>query len=585
MKDYNVKPHMKPKKKPDTKHETGPEANAKPDLREVIRKHALENARRFNGKASPGAVIGKAISEMPELKQNMKGLAREVSLILRQVNALGAEKQTELLMEIAPELFEKKERKERDIFEFIGLGEKEKVVTAFPPEPSKYPHIGHAKAIMLNYELAKRHNGEFVLRFEDTNPRLAKKEFYEIHADNYAWLGISPDRTDYASDHMKEFYSYAEELIMKDQAYVCSCPREDVKLSRERGIACECRDMGPEESKKRFKEMETAEEGVYILRLKIDLTHRNSTMRDPTIMRIIDAKHTRTGAKYRLWPNYDFENAVMDAIEGITHRLRSKEFEMRNELQRHIQSLLGFGETRIFEFARFNMEGVESSGRIIREKIDNGELTGWDDPSLTTLVALRRRGFVPEAIKSFVLSTGITKAEATLTWDDLIAQNKRILDRECNRYFFIDDPARIKIKNAPRLELNLRLHPDFRERGSRSYTTGEDFYIAKKDADRLEEGKIYRLMDCLNFRKKGDAFNFVSAELEDYKKEGKGMLHWLPVQDSLVKTEVLMPDHSLRKGLAGPLVAGLDVGAIVQFERFGFCRLDDKNRMRFWFTH
>ena len=138
------------------------------------------------------------------------------------------------------------------------------------------------------------------------------------------------------------------------------------------------------------------------------MQHENTTMRDPVLLRVINHKHPRQGNKYRVWPTYDFENAVMDGVEGVTHRLRTKEFELRNELHRHLQTILGFKKTKIYEFARFNLEGVESSGRIIRELIKEKKLIGWDDPSLTTIVALKRRGFVPEAIKNFILSTGIT---------------------------------------------------------------------------------------------------------------------------------------------------------------------------------
>src|SRR3989338_3511208 len=352
-------------------------------LKQTITKYALQNAVKFNGKSNAGAVIGKVFAEMPELKEKAKEVSREAAKIVSEVNKLGMEKQEKKLEELAPELLEKKEKpEEKDIFAFLNIREGQKVVTAFPPEPSKYPHIGHAKAIIMNYELAKRHNGQFILRFEDTNPELAQEEFYRIHLDNYRWLGIRSDRIDHASDFMKEMYSHAEKIIKDNHAYVCSCRQETIKENRKSCAECEHRYRQPEKNLELWQEMFKAKAGKYVVRLKGNMQSPNTALRDPVMFRIIDDTHPRQKRKYRVWPTYDFENAIMDGIEGVTHRLRSKEFELRNELQRLIQTMAGFPETKIYEFARFNLEGVESSGRIIREKVQKKQLLGWDDPSL-----------------------------------------------------------------------------------------------------------------------------------------------------------------------------------------------------------
>src|SRR3989344_5684516 len=304
-----------------------------------ITKYVLQNAIKYKGKANPGAVIGKLFAEHPHLKENAKELSKEVMKIIGEIAKLPLEKQEEKLKEIAPELLEKKEHEEKDIFAFVGIREGEDVVTAFPPEPSKYPHIGHAKAIILNYELAKRHNGKFILRFEDTNPELAQEEFYKIHIDNYEWLGIKPDKIDHASDHMQEMYGYAEKIIKDNHAYMCSCPQETIKKNRQEGNECGCRMMQPDRNLELWKEMFETKAGKYVMRLKGRMQSPNTTLRDPVMFRVIDEPHPKTKKKYRVWPTYDFENAVMDGIEGVTHRLRTKEFELRNELQRLIQTM------------------------------------------------------------------------------------------------------------------------------------------------------------------------------------------------------------------------------------------------------
>jgi glutamyl-tRNA synthetase len=551
----------------------------------TVRKYALQNAVKFKGKANIGAVIGKVLAENPKLKKDMKKLSRQIHKMVSEINSLSKEKQKEELDKYSDQLKETIKEK-KDIFDIFDIKENEQVVTAFPPEPSKYPHIGHAKSIFLNYELAKKHNGKFILRFEDTNPKLTDKEFYKIQLDNYEWLGIKPDLIDYASDHMEEFYGVAKKMIKKGYAYVCSCPQEKIKKDRFKGKECNCRILMEKEHLKRFEELFEAKEGQMVLRLKGYMQHQNTTMRDPALLRIINHEHARQGKKYHVWPTYDFENAVMDGIQGITHRLRTKEFELRNELQNYTQNILGYKQTKIYEFARFNMEGVESSGRAIRELIQKKKLMGWDDPSLTTIVALKRRGFVPEAIKNFVLSTGITKSEATLTWGDLIMHNKRFLDPKANRYFFIHDPKEIKVEKAQEHEVSLKLHPDA-NKSDRKFKVGNIFYVENGDYKKLKEHKVHRLMDCLNFRKKSNKFVFDSTDHEKYKKNPGIIIHWLPKEKDLASVEVLMPDRKLIKGIAEPMVKKLKEGAVIQFARFGFCRLDkkEKSRLSFWFSH
>ncbi len=553
-------------------------------MESTVLKYALQNAVKHKGRAHAGAVIGGVLSEKPGFKKNMGKLQVIAKETVEKVNRMPPNKQLEQLKELAPELLEKK-HKEKDIFAFLGIKNGERVVTAFPPGPEKYPHIGHAKAIFLNYMLARQYDGRFILRFEDTNPGLVKKEFYDIMLENFRWLGIKWDRLLYASDFMELFYSHAARLIKKGKAYMCTCPAEKIRQSRMNKRACSCRDKGPGDNLEQWNNLSRLKEGEAVLRLKIDPMHKNSTMRDPTVFRIVDGEHARQKKKYRVWPNYDFQNAIMDGETKVTHRLRSKEFEMRNELQRYIQAELGYNITKIYEFARFSMKGTLASGRVIRERIEKKELVGWDDPSLTTIVALRRRGFLPEAIKGFVLSTGISKAESTMTWDDLIAQNKRLLDDSCDRYFFVENPVEIKVEDAPEVISRHKKHPEHPERGFRELKSTGRFYITQADFKSLKNNRLYRLMDCLNFIKKGNNLVFDSLDYKRFKDRGDKIMHYLPVQKDLVHVDVMMPDKSVRKGLAEPLVKDIGEGSIIQFERFGFCRLDSREEMLFWFTH
>ncbi len=538
-----------------------------------IKAYALKNAIEHNGKAELKNVISKVVGENLKLKKNIKKLISQIQKTINEINKLSTEEQRKQLKSLDKTLLEKK-IKETELFSSLNIKKGSKVTTAFPPEPSKYPHIGHAKSILLNYELAKKYKGRFILRFEDTNPVLIKKEFYRIHLNNYKWLGIKCDKIDYASDYINTMYKLAENLIKKSKAYVCSCRQEQVRNNRQKGLSCSCRSISKEDNLKEWNSM--LKKGQNILRLKIDLKHKNSAMRDPIIMRVITAKHPRQGKKYKVWPTYDFANSVMDSIERITHRIRSKEFEIRKELHNHIQKSLGFKPTKIYEIGRLTIQDSLTSGRAIREKIESKEIKSWDHPSLTTIVALKRRGFLPEAIKKFVLSTGISKAESTLTWNDLISINKRLIDKKAKRFFFLENPKKIKIKNAPILTVKVPIHPDFPKRGHRKFKTSDKFYIQ----DKLQRNKVYRLMHLFNFKNN----QFLSEELD--KKLKATLIHWLPLSKDLIKTEIITPTET-KRGLTEPSTKKLKIGEICQFERVGFCRLDKKlkNKLIFYFTH
>ncbi|MEM5803780.1 MAG: glutamate--tRNA ligase [Candidatus Aenigmatarchaeota archaeon] len=541
-------------------------------IEELARKYALINALEFSGKANVQAVIGKIIKEDESLREKIKDVAKIVAKIVKEVNALSLEEQKKEFEKLGIKIEKKEEKKE---LPDLPLAEFGKVITAFPPEPSKYPHLGHAKAALINYVYAKKYGGMFILRFEDTNPELAKKEYYDAISDGLKWLGIEFDKIDYISDHIERYYEFTEKLIKEEKAYVCLCKQEEIKKNRANGIGCEHREQSIGENlslwKKMFNEFKEKEATV---RLRIDMNHKNTTMRDPSIIRIIDKEHPRTGKKYRLWPTYDFGTSVMDGLEGVTHRFRSKEFEMRDELQKYIQKLLGFKQTYIQEIARFNLEGVPSSGRIIRQMIAEGQLYGWDDPRLTTLMALKRRGFLPEALKEFLLSTGISKSESTLTWEMLESFNRKYLDQKANRYFAVVNPVKIEVNGLAK-EVEELLHPDYPERGKRKIIVSKDIYIEKNDYEKYF-GNVVRLIGLGNI-KLGKKPEYVGNEiLQDMPK-----IHW--VSEPFTKIKIMMNDGKILDAIAEPNIK--DCNDYVQFVRFGFAKLDSRKDMFFYYTH
>jgi len=549
-------------------------------MRKIILRYALANALEYGGRADIQAVLGKILSEKPAWKNKIKQISKEIKKVVEEVNSWEPEKQQAEYKKLGIKEKKKVVKPKAELPE-LPNAKKGKVVTAFVPEPSKYPHIGHAKSALINYLYAKKYKGKFMFRFEDTNPELVKEEFYNAFLDDMKWLGLRWNKTDYISNHIPKYYQATEILLKENKAYVCKCKQETIKVFRREMKACEHREHSVKENLDLWSDtLEKLKEGEAMVRLKISMDHQNPNMRDPTIMRIIEHSHYRTKSKYRVWPMYDFGTALMDGWEKITHRVRSKEFELRTELQQFIQKSLGLKPPHIVEIARFNLQGVPSSGRIIREMISRGELLGWDDPRLATLLALRRRGFHPDGIKNFLIATGVSKAESKLAWETLESYNRSVIDPIANRYFMVTDPVQIKIETTPSINfVEESLHPEFPGRGKRKIPVNVNkIFVEKKDFEKFMGMKI-RLIGLFNVMLAEEA-KFVSQEvgLETQK------IQW--VSENNVPIKIVMNDGNVIKAMAEPEVTKLKKDSIIQFVRFGFCRVDQtKPELVFYFTH
>ncbi|MBI4894121.1 MAG: glutamate--tRNA ligase [Candidatus Aenigmarchaeota archaeon] len=530
----------------------------------TIRKIALANAVDHGGKAETNSVLGKMIAADPSVRARIRELMPEIQRIVAEVNSMDAEGQTSSL---GPGGHKKAEPKEEEggLPELPGA-RKGKVVTAFPPEPSKYPHLGHAKSALVNYEYAKLYKGKFVLRFEDSNPDIAKKEYYDAILKGLAWLGIKWDALDYLSDHMEEYYRAIEKLIKNRDAYVCTCDQETVKKMRSEGFGCEHRVSSVQTSMDLWKRMlGDMKQGGATVRMKIDMSHANTTLRDPSIARIIDKPHPRTKKKYRVWPMYDLGTSMLDAWEKVTHRVRTKEFELRKELQDHILSALGFKPPYITEIGRFEVKDAVTQGREIREGIERGIFLGWDDPRLLTLAALRRRGFTPEAIKNFLMSTGVTKNESVYEWQVIESFNRKAIDPVSERYFAVMEPVKCKIEGLPTGKISLPVMPGSKKTREIAVRTDEVF-LEKGDAEGMKDMRAGLMFLCTaNF---GEVKRFVSKEVAQETLK----VHWVPAPG--VRIRIVMPDGTTKSGVAEPAVRKLKVGQSVQFYRVGFCRVD-----------
>jgi glutamyl-tRNA synthetase len=543
-------------------------------MQDVIKKYALLNAVEYNGKANPQAVMGKVLSEKPELKNNMAVLGKEVSKIVKEINSWPLEKQKKELEKFGK--IKKEKRIEREGLPPLPNAEIGKVVTRLPPEPSKYNHIGHALSFLINYMYAKMYKGKCILRFEDTNPEKVKKEYVDaMKEDVLEYLDIKPDKTVFSSNDMLKMYEYAEKVIKGGKAYVCICTREKMQELRHKGIECECRVRSVDENLKMWKKMldRKFKEEQAVLRLKIDMQAFNQVMRDPVIFRVSYAKHFLQKDKYCVWPLYDFQNVVEDELCGITHVLRSSEFgEMRVELQNYIKDLLGFRKQTIVQYGRFEVAGAITQGREIRDLIAHEQMSGWDDPRLVTLKALRKRGIVKETYYNLAKKLGLNPTSAKIQWHMIAAENRKIIDPISQRYFFVGEPVEIALDKLVAKTVKAPLLPG--KRKYRRIPVTKKIFVDKIDFVQ-NNGKEVRLMHFCNIIL-GNKAKVTGKALKDVPK-----IHW--VSSKNVKTKIVMPDAKEVEGLAEPETSKVKPNQTVQFERIGFARCEKKGL--YYFSH
>ncbi len=551
-------------------------------------KFALQNAVAHGGRASAGAVISRIIGESPAEKGRIKEVSREAAEAVAFVNRLSAEEQKYQLQNLAPELLEKK-KKEHGLPELKNA--EHGVVMRMAPYPSGPLHIGNARTFIINDEYVRKYGGKLLLVMDDTigsDEKNISEEAYVLIPESLEWLGIDFDRNViFKSDRLETYYRYAAELIEREKAYVCYCPPDKLRNNRAEGIACECRKKGIHGNMEGWNRMldGSLQEGGAVLRLKTDMQHQNPAFRDRVLFRISGRPHPRTGTKYRVWPLLEFSWAIDDHLLGITHILRGKDLMIESDMEDFIWDIFGWEKAEFLYTGLAGIEGVKISKSKSKKEVMSGAYFGWDDPRTWSLQSLRRRGISPEAIRAFCLEAGMSLSEVQVPIESLYSENRRILDKEARRYFFVENPARMKIENAPRRKVSLRYHPDNPEMGSRSFQTGDEFFLQQKDLEGLEEGDMVRLMDCLNFTRKGSSFVFDSIEVENYRQRGRKIVQWLPAEDS-IEAEILMPDASIKKGLVEQSIINAREGEALQLVRTGFCRLDKKNqKIILWMAH
>jgi glutamyl-tRNA synthetase len=342
-------------------------------------------------------------------------------------------------------------------------------------------------------------------------------------------------------------------------------------------------------------------EGEAVFRIKTDLNHPNPAVRDWPALRIIDSEkysHPRVGSKYHVWPLYNFACGLDDHLMGVTHIIRGKEHLTNMVRQEYMYKHLGWQYPEAIHYGRLKITGASLSKSKIVQGIREGLYKDWDDPRLATFAALRRRGITPEAIKKMIIDVGPKTSDVILSWENLYAYNRKILDASADRYFFVENPIELTVKQIPKeFKARLPLHPEHPERGFREYTIkpkGDEhiatFWVSKKDMEVSKIGSIIRLMELFNVKiEKVQAYSaeasFISESYEEARKVRAQLIHWIPVGEDM-PCQVVMPDATLAEGIAENVCRKLKPNTIIQFERFGFVRIDKVNmKLTAYYTH
>lgn len=539
-------------------------------LDDIILKYALQNAVGYNGKASPGSVIGRVLAERPELKSQAKEVNQAIMRIVREVNSLSLDQQKEKLEKMAPELLVK-EKKERD-FKLPELSNVTgQVVMRFAPNPSGPLHIGHSRVVFLTDEFVKRYGGKYINRFEDTDPARVDPEAYDQIIEDLKWLGVKVTDTYYQSDRFDTYYKLAKELLEKGHAYICTCEMEGWRELKQKGVACPHREAPTDDQMSLWDKMfdgSLAPEQASLI-IKTNLKDPNPALRDYPALRIEDTPHPRTGAKYRVYPLMNFSVAVDDHLLGLTHVLRGKDHLNNTYRQVYIFDYFGWPKPEYIHYGRVRVVGPELSTSKMSKGIKEGTYSGWDDPQLGSLRALARRGFNPEALREYWIRAGINEVDVEFSWDTFFSLNKGIVDPVARRYFFVADPVPITITGIDHLDGKAPLHPGDKSAGFRTYSLDKPINVLISLADSEAATKI-RLKDLCNIEMRDEQAVYMGNDIAAIK-QGYKIIHWVS-KDSVPMT-VLMPDGTRAKGFGEKAILN-EKGNVVQLERFGFVRIE-----------
>tara|TARA_B100001093_G_scaffold518892_1_gene605448 strand:- start:9913 stop:11625 length:1713 start_codon:yes stop_codon:yes gene_type:complete len=553
---------------------------------------AVQNAIEYSGKASPGSVIGRIMGMRQDLRQYGKSISPLIAKKVAQANNLAGDKGLDYLRTIledeAPHLLEEREKQtRREGLPELSSAQKGKVVLRFAPNPNGPLSFGHARGIIINGEYAKEYDGELILRFDDTDTTVKPPlpEAYGIIEQEAEWLlGFKPHRIVIASNRIKEYYEHVDIMLDGNFGYVCQCSADEFREFRVSKTNCPCRDNDVKLNVELWNKMldGTFVPGDAVVRVKTDMTLKNPALRDWPALRIQDTTknpHPRKeiGSKYRVWPLLDFQSAVEDYLQGVTHIIRGKDLMDSTRKQTLLYQHFGwdYPETMYWGRVKVHEWGGFSTSQM-RKDIESGKFTGWSDPRLPTIAGLSGTGIQAEALRNFWVELGVTQKDISVPLSSLYSHNTKIIDDDAPRISFIRNPVLLKLSGGEQRSIEIPTHPNFPTMGSRKISLiSQQVLIESTD---YGENQL-RLKEFADFDISENSATFVSQERSDTRK----IIHWASVDTSskatlkmvangeVIEIEGVLEHHSLSKG------------DIVQIERIGYGVIGEDNTIIF--TH
>ncbi|MHA1409571.1 MAG: glutamate--tRNA ligase [Candidatus Odinarchaeia archaeon] len=565
------------------------------NIKETILIRTLENAYKFKGKANTKAVLGKILSDNPQLKNSVKEIIPIIEETVKKVNSMTVEEQKSKLEILSPTTIEKKKvQEEKKLPPLPNVEKYEKIIMRLAPYPSGPLHIGNVRMVILNDEYVKKYNGLLYLVYDDTigsEKKVILPEAYDYIKEDLDWLNVKIHKEFYKSDRLELFYKWCRKLIELNKAYVCTCDaeiwRKEYKLEKK---ACPCRNSGVEENLEKWEKMLGGNygEGDAAVRLKTGMDLDDPALRDHVIMRISNKIHPRVGDKYRVWPLLEFSWAIDDYELNITHILRGKDLVKEDRIEEIIWELLNLSKREFIHYGRIRFQGISLSKSKSAQYVREGKYFSWRDPRTWSIPSLKARGFRPDVIREAILDLGLSLSDIEYSPEILYAQNRKTIDPMAERLFFVDSQVKLAITEIDRETLLATppKHPDYPERGVRKIELNVEnksstVLITRKDFDALNINQKIRLKDLINievYSKKSEVIEAraISYTIEEARSEGiKKIIHWVPTENNIV-FHVIMVDGNKISGVAEPYAATLKPEKIIQLERFGFVRVDQR---------
>ena len=553
------------------------------EIIQAVRKYALQNAVEYNGEGQAGSVLGRLLSEMKELRPKARELRGLVQLLVDEANEIasleGVDAVRKLLEDTNPEALHREKQKKRTGLPELPNGIEGEATLRFAPNPNGPLTLGHSRGVVINSELAKINGGRVVLRFDDTDTKVKPPEptAYAQIEEEYEWIsGKKADVVIRASDRMPIYLEYAEKMISEGFGYSCSCTAQSFKTLRDNKDECPCRDNDVSLNLDLWKSMVSGKipEGEAVIRVKTSLDLPNPALRDWPALRIQHTPHPMVGEKYKVWPLLDFQSAIEDHLQGVTHIVRGKDLMDSTRKQTILYGHFGWdypetlywGRVKVLEFGGFSTSGM-------RMDISEGKYSGWDDPRLPTISSLRKRGFSPEAIREFWLELGLTQKDISIPMQSIEAKNASTIDSGSERRSFVRGPIEVKIKIPDAVEnyvaeVSVPKHPDGTISGMREWgAISERIYLEGDD------------IDVVDIRLKGFAdvkiVDGVAEVISNERTDRRTIAHWLPLEISREAVLEIPQMDEIRKVSGVIEDYELVEGMVVQLERIGFAKIKE----------